>query len=192
MSRKTRQTDEEMKYILEHDDIESMMWEKDGTFRFSDIVKATDDFNEKYCIGRGGFGCVYEAELSTGHTVAVKRLNMSDSSGDIPQLNHRKLAYTMKVIEKCDVFSFGVVALEVMMGKHPGELISLLLSSSSDEGKYLLDQRLLPSTGQLAAEIVSAVTLALACTRTNSELRPTMRFVAQELSAAPTLTYLSN
>ncbi|KAF5176028.1 Mdis1-interacting receptor like kinase [Thalictrum thalictroides] len=106
-----------------------------------------------------------------------------------------ELAYTMKVTEKCDVYSFGVVALEVMMGKHPGELISLLLSSSSDEGNYLLkdllDQRLLPPTGQLAAEIVSAVALALACTHTNPELRPTMRVVAQELSAAPTLAYLS-
>ncbi|RVX04579.1 MDIS1-interacting receptor like kinase 2 [Vitis vinifera] len=41
-----------------------------------------------------------------------------------------KLAYKMKVDNKTDVYSFGVVTLEVIMGKHPGELILSLLSSS--------------------------------------------------------------
>ncbi|KAJ6952920.1 hypothetical protein NC653_041915 [Populus alba x Populus x berolinensis] len=39
-----------------------------------------------------------------------------------------ELAYTMKVTEKCDVYSFGVVTMEVMMGRHPGDLISTLSS----------------------------------------------------------------
>ena len=42
-----------------------------------------------------------------------------------------ELAYTMKVDNKTDVYSFGVVTLEVIMGRHPGELISSLLSSAS-------------------------------------------------------------
>ncbi|KAE8688971.1 Endomembrane protein 70 protein family [Hibiscus syriacus] len=37
-----------------------------------------------------------------------------------------ELAYTMKINEKCDVFSFGVVALETLMGRRPGDLISFL------------------------------------------------------------------
>nr|GFB46048.1 probable leucine-rich repeat receptor-like protein kinase At1g35710 [Tanacetum cinerariifolium] len=37
-----------------------------------------------------------------------------------------KLAYTMVAKEKYDVFCFGVVALEVIMGKYPEELISSL------------------------------------------------------------------
>nr|POE86203.1 receptor-like protein 12 [Quercus suber] len=36
-----------------------------GKFTFGDLVKATEDFNEKYCIGKGGFGTVYRAALST-------------------------------------------------------------------------------------------------------------------------------
>ena len=29
----------------------------------------------------------------------------------------------MVVTEKCDVYSFGILALEILMGKHPSELI---------------------------------------------------------------------
>nr|POE86197.1 receptor-like protein 12 [Quercus suber] len=36
-----------------------------GKFTFGDLVKATEDFNEKYCIGKGGFGTIYRAALST-------------------------------------------------------------------------------------------------------------------------------
>ncbi|GAU43216.1 hypothetical protein TSUD_301030 [Trifolium subterraneum] len=35
-------------------------------------------------------------------------------------------AYTDSVTEKCDVYSFRVVALEIIMGKHRGELVSSL------------------------------------------------------------------
>ena len=37
----------------------------------------------------------------------------------------------MEVNEKCDVYSFGVLTLEVIMGNHLGDLISFLSSSSS-------------------------------------------------------------
>ena len=106
-----------------------------------------------------------------------------------------ELAYTMNVTEKCDVYSFGVVALEVMMGKHPGDLLTSLsaISSSTEEDLLLqdtLDQRLEPPTGDLAEEIVFVVRIALACTRANPESRPSMRSVAQEISAH-TQAYLS-
>uniref|UniRef100_A0A5B6YKQ3 non-specific serine/threonine protein kinase n=1 Tax=Davidia involucrata TaxID=16924 RepID=A0A5B6YKQ3_DAVIN len=322
--RKTKQQDEETKSTKKYESSESLIWEREGKFTFGDIAKATEDFNEKYCIGRGGFGSVYKAVLPTGQTVAVKRLNMSDSS-DIPTTNrssfeneiqtltevrhrniiklygfcsmkgcmylvyeyvlrgslgkvlngeelgwgtrvkivqgvahalaylhhdcsppivHRdvslnnillesgfeprlsdfgtarllssdtsnwttvagsygymapELALSMRVTEKCDVYSFGVVALEVLMGKHPGELLFSLPSSSTTSSlatdtdlflKDVLDQRLPPPTGKLAEEVVFVVRVALACTRATPESRPTMRFVAQELSAR-TQAYLA-
>lgn len=101
----------------------------------------------------------------------------------------------MKVTEKCDVYSFGVVALEVMMGKHPGDLLTSLPAISSSEEddlllKDILDQRLDAPTGQLAEEVVFVVRIALGCTRANPESRPSMRSVAQEISAH-TQAYLS-
>ena len=95
----------------------------------------------------------------------------------------------MKVTEKSDVYSFGVVALEVMMGRHPGELISSLSAKAALQNdpdtflKDLLDQRLPLPTGQIAEEVVFVVTIALSCTQATPELRPHMRYVAQELSA---------
>ncbi|CAJ1898928.1 unnamed protein product [Sphenostylis stenocarpa] len=80
--------DEESKSIEKSDQHNSMVWGRDGKFTFSDLVKATDDFNDKYCIGKGGFGSVFRAQLLTGQVVAVKRLNMLDS-GDIPAVNRQ-------------------------------------------------------------------------------------------------------
>ncbi|KAL7262822.1 hypothetical protein ACSBR1_001058 [Camellia fascicularis] len=72
-------------------------------------------------------------------------------------LESRKLAFTMEVNEKCDVSSFGVLALEVIMMKHPSNLISSLPSSSLSESnmqgmflKDILDQSLPTSTNQVA------------------------------------------
>ena len=36
----------------------------------------------------------------------------------------------MQVSDKCNVYSFGVVALEVMMGRHPGDMLESLSVSS--------------------------------------------------------------
>ncbi|CAN6580426.1 unnamed protein product [Malus baccata var. baccata] len=64
----------------------SMILQEEVKFTFAEVVKAVDDFHDKYCIGTGGFGRVYKAELQSGQVVAVKRLNMSDSN-DIPAIN---------------------------------------------------------------------------------------------------------
>jgi hypothetical protein len=84
--RQEKLLDEEIKSSKKYDSSESIIWEREGRFTFGDILKATNDFDEKYCIGKGGFGTVYRAKLPTGQIVAVKKLNVSDSS-DIPLVN---------------------------------------------------------------------------------------------------------
>ncbi|GMN49043.1 hypothetical protein TIFTF001_018204 [Ficus carica] len=100
-----------------------------------------------------------------------------------------ELAFTMRVTEKCDVYSFGVVALETMMGRHPGELLDAVSAPSKalvDNEELLLkdvlDQRLLPPTGGISAAVDTVMRIALCCTKASPELRPTMRYVAQQLS----------
>jgi hypothetical protein len=86
------------------------------------------------------------------------------------RLNHRlkvknnyyilllELAYTMEVNEKCAIYSFGVFALEVIMGRDPGDLISFLSLSFASSStsvphdvllKDVLDQRLAHPTNQV-------------------------------------------
>ncbi|KAL9228252.1 hypothetical protein vseg_003853 [Gypsophila vaccaria] len=99
-----------------------------------------------------------------------------------------ELAQTMRVTAKCDVYSYGVIVLEVMMGKHPGDVLTTLSSAKPELDTLLrdaLDQCLSLPRGHLAEEVVTAVTLALLCTNSRPELRPTMRYVAQELSSRP-------
>nr|XP_043608417.1 probable LRR receptor-like serine/threonine-protein kinase RPK1 [Erigeron canadensis] len=53
---------------------------------FNTVVQATGNFTLKNCIGSGGFGSTYRAELSPGSTVAVKRLTVEMCQG-LPQFN---------------------------------------------------------------------------------------------------------
>ncbi|XP_002274434.3 MDIS1-interacting receptor like kinase 2 [Vitis vinifera] len=293
------------------------LWGHDGEMLYEDIIKVTKEFNSKYCIGGGGYGTVYKAELPTGRVVAVKKLHPQQDGGmadlkaftaeirALTEMRHRnivklygfcshaehtfliyefmekgslrhilsneeealeldwsmrlnivkgvaealsymhhdcsppiihrdisssnvlldseyeghvsdfgtarllkpdssnwtsfagtfgytapELAYTLEVNDKTDVFSFGVVTLEVLMGRHPGDLISYLSSSSPSSStsyfsllKDVLDPRLSPPTDQVVEEVVFAMKLAFTCLHANPKSRPTMRQVSQALSS---------
>ncbi|XP_028056920.1 MDIS1-interacting receptor like kinase 2-like [Camellia sinensis] len=295
------------------------IWSYDGKMVYESIIEATENFSTKHCVGKGGCGTVYQADLTSGQVVAVKKLPVSPD-GDLanlkgftseicalaeirhhnivklygycshqrhsflvyefleggslgkilstedhvlyfdwikrvnvvkdvanalsymhhdcsPTIIHRdtssknvlldleysahisdfgtarfmkpgssnwtsfagtfgyavpELAYTMAVDEKCDVYSFGVLALEVIMGKHPGDLIYSLSSSSSSSSststahgillKDVLDQRLPAPENQVAEQVFVVAKLAFACLQANPLSRPTMRQVSMKLS----------
>ncbi|XP_022774036.1 MDIS1-interacting receptor like kinase 2-like [Durio zibethinus] len=287
------------------------IWNFDGRIAYEDIIAATEDFDIRYCIGIGGYGSVYKAQLPCGRIVALKKLHHLEAedlgfdksfrneakilseirhrsivklhgyclhrrcmfliyeymerggllcilSNDdeavelnwvkrveiiksvahalsylhhdcFPPIVHRdissnniilnssleafvadfgtarmlhldssnltvlagtigylapELAYTIVATEKCDVYSFGILALEILMGKHPGELLSSSLSSPTSLQNIklidVLDKRLPPPTSQLVAQnIVHAATLAFACLHTKPKSRPMMEQVCK-------------
>ncbi|CAL5413803.1 unnamed protein product [Camellia sinensis] len=288
------------------------IWNFDGRIVYEDIINATEDFNDEYCIGVGGSARVFKAKLLSGQVVAVKKLSTTTETMEIedrksfmseiatlteirhrnivklygycsherhtflvcefmergslanvlssdeeaneldwfkrvevirsvahalcymhhscmPPIIHRdissknvllnlelkahvsdfgtarflmpnsshwttvagtygyiapELAYNMTVTEKCDVYSFGVLALEVLMGSHPGELISSLKSLVDQrlELEDVLDRRLSPPSGRkIEDELNSIVKLALWCLCVDPQSRPTMNVASQVL-----------
>ncbi|XP_024046453.1 MDIS1-interacting receptor like kinase 2 [Citrus clementina] len=284
------------------------IWNYDGRIFYEDLIEATEDFHIKYCVGTGGYGSVYKAQLPNGKVFALKKLHTSEELAFIksfrneaqvlsqvlhrnivklygfclhrkcmfliyeymergslfcnlhidedaveldwakrvnivkamahalaylhhdcsPSIVHRdissnnillkskleafvadfgtarllhadsfnrtllagtygyiapELAYTMVMTEKCDVYSFGVVTLEVLMGKHPRDLLSSLSSSSDPKIMLIdvLDQRLpLPIDQKVIQDVLLVSTVLFACLQSNPKSRPTMQSVSQE------------
>ncbi|VAH12086.1 unnamed protein product [Triticum turgidum subsp. durum] len=265
------------------------VWNFDGSLAFDDIVRATEDFDEKYIIGTGGYGKVYKAQLQDGHLVAVKKLHQTEEELDdeirfhsemeilsqirqrsivkmtleneelakeldwqkritlatdvaqaisylhhecSPPIIHRditsnnillditfkafvsdfgtarilkpdssnwsalagtygyiapELSYTSVVTEKCDVYSFGMVVLELVMGKHPRDLLDGSLSSGEQVMlvKDILDQRPTTPTTTEENSLALLIKLAISCLESSPQARPTMREAYQTLTQRP-------
>ena len=88
----------------------------------------------------------------------------------------------MVLTEKCNVYSFGVVALELLMGTHLGEFLTTFSSSSSRNMMLnkILDQRLPPPNCIVAWDIFFVTTIAFACLCTKPKSQPTMNWESQE------------
>ncbi|XP_031095435.1 MDIS1-interacting receptor like kinase 2-like isoform X2 [Ipomoea triloba] len=313
--RKMRNTREEQRDFTNKDLF--TIWSFDGKMTYESIIEATGNFDSSYCIGVGGHGSVFRAELPCGQIVAVKKFHtlgvqddeswhdlrsFSNEISTLTNLRHRNIvklygfcahnrhsfliyeylqggslaqilsddekalqvgwlerinvvkavakalsymhhdclppiihrdissnnilfdseheahvsdfgaarflsfdssnwtsiagtmgytapefAYTAEVNCKCDVYSFGVVTLEVIMGKHPGDLITCLSSSSFSaiDGmlfKDLLDPRLPTPKRNVTQQLVLVAKIAVSCMNSNPQYRPTMQQVSMLLS----------
>lgn len=90
----------------------------------------------------------------------------------------------MKVTEKCDVYSFGVLILEVIKGKHPRDYITNLVSRTTESIELvdLFDERLLYPTPEVENVLISMMEVARACLNANFVSRPTMQIVSNSLT----------
>ncbi|KAI5566636.1 hypothetical protein BDE02_13G033900 [Populus trichocarpa] len=138
----------------------------------------------------------YEAHVSdfgTARLLMADSTNWTSFAGTFGYIAP-ELAYTMRVNEKCDVYSFGVLTMEVIMGMHPGDLISSLSASAFSSSscsqinqhallKDVIDQRIPLPENRVAEGLVYIIKIAFACLLANPQSRPTMRQVASELIA---------
>ncbi|KAI6705919.1 hypothetical protein NL676_008881 [Syzygium grande] len=130
---------------------------------------------------------VHVSDFGTARLLRPDSSNWTIIAGTIGYIAP-ELAYSTIPTEKCDVYSFGVIALEIIMGKHPGDHISRECSVSAKTKspmmlKDVLDQRLSPSRLHLrdGQDVVSIAKLAFACLQADPWLRPSMRQVSREL-----------
>ncbi|KAJ0017111.1 hypothetical protein Pint_10254 [Pistacia integerrima] len=96
----------------------------------------------------------------------------------------------MKVTEKCDVYSFGVLALELINGKHPSDIIPTLSTLFPWENLLLnnvLDERLPLPPPAIQDQLIAIIKLAIDCLDSNPESRPTMNMVSHMFSATTDL-----
>ncbi|PON72546.1 GPCR kinase [Parasponia andersonii] len=107
-----------------------------------------------------------------------------------------ELAYTLKVTEKCDLYSFGVVLLELVTGRRPIEeeygegkdivyWVSTHLNNLEDVIK-VLDNKVASEVVQ--ENMIKVLKVAISCTKKLPTLRPTMREVVKMLVDAEPCT----
>ncbi|TVU16232.1 hypothetical protein EJB05_39784, partial [Eragrostis curvula] len=167
----------------------------------SSLKEATGDFSESNIIGRGGFGIVYEGHFPDGRKVAVKRLNQSspdDERGDDfmreVEVMSKLRGYTAPeyIMEcrlltlKCDVYSFGVILLEVVSGKRNWNTPTLLPDAWESWNQHkineLLDSAVTQPEPELLLELEKCVQVGLLCVQQSADDRPTMSAVVTMLN----------
>ncbi|KAJ0034076.1 hypothetical protein Pint_26344 [Pistacia integerrima] len=109
-------------------------------------------------------------------------------------LSFAELAYNMNVIEKCDVYGFGLLTPEIIKGNHPRDFLSSFPSSSSNVNLALtdlLDPRLATPSHDGQDKLISIMEVAFSCLDSNPESRPTMEVVCQRLTCTRPSKYVA-
>ncbi|KAJ0035706.1 hypothetical protein Pint_26360 [Pistacia integerrima] len=86
----------------------------------------------------------------------------------------------MNVIEKCDVYSFEVLTLEIIKRNHPRDFFSSFPPLSSNVNLALtdlLDPRLATPSHDVLDKLISMMEVVFPCLDSNPESRPIMQVV---------------
>ncbi|WJX14805.1 hypothetical protein P8452_05018 [Trifolium repens] len=166
-------------------------------FEMAVIRTATDNFSHENKIGEGGFGEVYKGILSDGRHVAVKRLSSNQDQGHTNKIagtwGYMSPEYAMlgQFSEKSDVFSFGVIVLEIITGKrniNPYEshhvtegLTSYVWRQWKNETPLIILDPKFENYSRI--EVIKCIQIGLLCVQENPNVRPTMATVVSYLNS---------
>ncbi|KAI3755831.1 hypothetical protein L1987_55639 [Smallanthus sonchifolius] len=150
---------------------------------FSTLRKATANFSDNNKLGEGGFGPVYKGVMENGQEVAIEA-NTNRVVGTYGYMAPEYAADGLFSI-KSDVFSFGVLVLEIVSGKrnrgffhkeHNNNLIGHAWGLQK-EGKSL--EMVAASLNQTIniSEAVRSIHVGLLCVQQRPEDRPNMSSV---------------
>ncbi|CAM8906052.1 unnamed protein product [Rhodiola kirilowii] len=130
----------------------------------------------------------------------VAKLIMSDESMSVIAGSYGYIApeyaYTLQVDEKSDIYSFGVVLMEILSGKRSVEvefgegnsIVDWVRSRMKSDGKegidHILDKNAGAGCSPVREEMMLLLKIALLCTSRNPAERPSMRDVVSMLEAA--------
>ncbi|KAL8238953.1 hypothetical protein R6Q59_015520 [Mikania micrantha] len=147
-------------------------------FSFADIVTATNDFTEVNKLGQGGFGPVYKVFVSFHMTHVLEHGYMSPEYA---------MDGTFSV--KSDVFSFGVLTLEIVSGRrnmsfsYLDRTVNLIGYAwelwQQGDALHLQDQTLGDSC--VVHQLLRTIHVALLCVQENAVDRPEMSVVTSML-----------
>ncbi|TYI16425.1 hypothetical protein ES332_A08G253900v1 [Gossypium tomentosum] len=134
--------------------------------------------NEKFEARVGDFGLAKVMDVPQSKSMSA----IAGSYGYIAP----EYAYTMKVTEKCDIYSYGVVLLELLTGRTPvqpldqgGDLVTWVRHYIRDHSLSpgMLDSRLNQLDDRTVCHMLTVMKIALICTSMSPSDRPTMREV---------------
>ncbi|KAK0598967.1 hypothetical protein LWI29_001145 [Acer saccharum] len=173
------------------------------------IANATDNYADKNKLGEGGFGCVYKGTLMEGQEIAIKRLskcsgqgidefkNEGETSRVVGTYGYMSPEYAIDGVfsVKSDIFSFGVLVLEIVSGKrnrgfchadHNHNLLGHAWRLWNDKRAVELIDQLLDYSSTLF-EILRCIHIGLLCVQQGPEDRPNMSTVALMLGGEGSL-----
>ncbi|KAF7140567.1 hypothetical protein RHSIM_Rhsim06G0240800 [Rhododendron simsii] len=154
------------------------------TFGYAELKAATEDFNPANKLGEGGFGPVFKVSV-----LLMKGRLLSNNF--ILLFGYLAPEYAMRgqLTEKADVYGFGVVALEIVSGRRNSdscleEEMTCLLEwawhlHKRNQEVELVDANLSEFNEE---EVKRVIGVALLCTQTSPQLRPSMSRAVAMLS----------